>query len=198
MRIIFLGTAASISSSKCRLPAIAFHLNRSGEILLFDTGEDIQRAYIEAKLKLNKPMTVFITHMHGDHVIGLPGLLFRLNLSNRDKELEIFGPRGLFFYILSHRFTVGLVTNYSVLVREIDLDNNELVVYPPLNREFSLENLESNISRQEIDDSFIVKKTSNYSIKVMQADHSAAQNYSYIFEEEDQPGKFHPDRAEET
>ncbi|MFX0100389.1 MAG: ribonuclease Z [Candidatus Hodarchaeota archaeon] len=197
MRILFLGTAASISSSRSRLPAIAFQLQNSGEIILFDTGEDIQRAYIEAKLKLNKPMTILITHMHGDHVIGLPGFLFRLNLSNRERDLEIIGPRGLFFYLLSHRLTVGLITNYSIYVREIDLENGEVLVYPPLNKDFSLENLESRISREKIKDSSIIKETNNYTIKVLQADHSAVQNFSYVFEEQDPPGKFNPERAQE-
>lgn len=197
MRVIFLGTAASISSSKCRLPSIAIHLKKTGEILVFDTGEDIQRAFTEAKLKINKPMAVFITHMHGDHVIGLPGLLFRLNLSNRDKDVEIFGPRGLFFYLLAHRFTVGLITNYTIHVKEIDLKNGELIVYPPMNRDFSIENLESSISRKKFDEASGIKKTRNYTVKVIQAEHSAGQNFSFMLEERDPPGKFNPERAEE-
>ena len=192
-----MGTAASISSSKCRLPAIAIQLKQSGEIIVFDTGEDIQRAFIEAKLKINKPMVIFITHMHGDHVIGLPGLLFRLNLSNRNRDIEIFGPRGLFFYLLAHRFTVGLITNYTIHVKEIDLENGELIFYPPINRDFSIEKLESSISRKKFDDVSGIKNTRNYTVKVMQAEHSAGQNFSFILEEQDPPGKFNPERAEE-
>ena len=72
--------------------------------MLFDTGEDVQRAYEIAGFKMNRPLSIFITHIHGDHVIGLPGLLFRLNLLNRDKDVDIFGPIGLF--LLSHRTQV--------------------------------------------------------------------------------------------
>lgn len=193
MRVIFLGTAASISNATSRLPAIALHLD-TGEILLFDTGEDVQRAFEEAGLKINKRLTVLITHMHGDHVIGLPGLLFRLNLLNRTLPVEILGPRGLFFYLLAHRVCVGLQPRFKIIVKEISIEEGCVREYPPLDPGFTLEGLEEQIIVKPINDS-IIKSTPHYHIKVLVADHTARQNFSFIYHEAPYPGKFDPARA---
>jgi ribonuclease Z len=90
-----------------------------------------------------------------------------------------------------------LITNYTIHVKEIDLENGELIVYPPMNRVFSIEKLESSISKKKFDDASGIKKTSNYTVKVLEAEHSAGQNFSFVLEERDPPGKFNPERAEE-
>nr|MDO8110090.1 MBL fold metallo-hydrolase [Candidatus Sigynarchaeota archaeon] len=193
MRIIFLGTAATISSAKARLQSILFQLD-DGELILFDTGEDVQRAFEDARIKMNKPLTIFITHLHGDHVIGLPGLLFRLGLLNRTKDVEIFGPHGLFFYLLAHRITVGLVTDYKIIVKEIDVTNKMLLEYPPMNRESSLEDLEKNTKKEMITDG-LIKESKNYSVIALNADHTTNQSFSFIYKEHPRAGRFDPERA---
>lgn len=193
MRLVFLGTAASTSTAKARLQSIIIQ-HDDGELILFDTGEDVQRAFEDAKIKLNKPLSVFITHMHGDHVIGLPGLLFRLGSFNRTKEVEIFGPRGLFFYLLAHRLTVGLITSYAIHVTEIDLAARMMTTYPALDGDFSLENLEARIVKKEIIDGTI-KKSNKFTIEALEADHTTRQSFSFVFKELPLPGKFYPDHA---
>ncbi|HME54631.1 MAG TPA: ribonuclease Z [Candidatus Lokiarchaeia archaeon] len=193
LRVVFLGTAASMSTIKARLQSIIYQLD-DGSLLLFDTGEDVQRAFEEAKIKINKPLTIFITHMHGDHVIGLPGLLFRLGLLNRTKDVEIFGPRGLFFYLLAQRLTVGLITEYKILVNEIDLADNSMTAYPPMDVNFTLEGLDEQIKKVNFEDG-IIKETKNHSIIVLNAEHTTIQSFSYIYKEQPKPGKFNPERA---
>lgn len=93
LRIIFLGTSASIPTDKRALPSII--IQRKGEILMFDCGEGTQRQMIRAGIKLNRKMKIFITHMHGDHVLGLPGVIQTMSLLGRTKKLQIYGPGGI-------------------------------------------------------------------------------------------------------
>lgn len=77
MELIILGSAAATPNKERNLSSVA--LRFKNQILLFDCGEDFQRKFAEAGLKFNKPMKIFISHFHGDHIIGLPGFLFRLS-----------------------------------------------------------------------------------------------------------------------
>lgn len=75
------------------MPAIA--IQREGEVVLFDCGEGAQRRILSEGIGLNKDTTVLITHLHGDHVTGLLGLLQTMSLAQRRKPLRIVGPRKL-------------------------------------------------------------------------------------------------------
>ncbi|MFN3404144.1 MAG: ribonuclease Z [Cytophagaceae bacterium] len=66
-----------------------------GDIFLFDCGEATQYQLYKFKFKYNKISYIFISHLHGDHYLGLVGLLSSMHLNGRNKELKIFGPRGL-------------------------------------------------------------------------------------------------------
>ncbi|MEM3899060.1 MAG: MBL fold metallo-hydrolase, partial [Candidatus Bathyarchaeia archaeon] len=71
LKVVFLGTAGSVPTPKRSLPAIL--VKRKSEQLLFDCGEGMQRQMVLAGASFHKMTRVFITHMHGDHVLGLPG-----------------------------------------------------------------------------------------------------------------------------
>ncbi len=118
MRIVFLGTAASIPTSTRALSSVA--VQRKGELFLFDCGEGTQRQMIQAKMGLNRKTRVFITHMHGDHVLGLPGVLQTMSLLGRDKPLQIYGPAGIAAFIEAMIRTVRFSLRFPVGTYEIE------------------------------------------------------------------------------
>jgi len=93
MEIVFLGTAGAIPTEKRSLSAV--FLDYMGEYFLFDCGEGTQRQMRIAKINFMKINNVFITHLHADHFMGLPGLMQSMDFLKRTKPLEIYGPIGL-------------------------------------------------------------------------------------------------------
>ena len=93
LRIIFLGTGGSWPTVKRNVSSIA--IKRGSEILLFDCGEGTQRQFQKSNLSYMQISKIFITHFHGDHFLGLPGLIQTMQLNDRDKPLHIYGPKGM-------------------------------------------------------------------------------------------------------
>lgn len=93
MEIIFLGTSSAVHSKERNHPSIA--LKAFGDIILFDCGEGTQRQILFTKVSPMKISKIFITHYHGDHILGLPGLLQSMSLHGRESKLTIYGPHGL-------------------------------------------------------------------------------------------------------
>lgn len=118
LQITFLGTAASIPTSTRALSCVA--VKRQGELFLFDCGEGTQKQMIQAKLGFNRRTRVFITHMHGDHVLGLPGLLQTMSLLGRDKPLQVFGPKGIISFIEAMVSTVEFSLSFPVEACEVE------------------------------------------------------------------------------
>ncbi len=92
MEIVFLGTSGSWPTPKRNVSAIA--VKRGPEVLLFDCGEGTQRQFMASKLSFMQVSRVFVTHFHGDHFLGLPGLMQSMNFFGREVPLEIYGPLG--------------------------------------------------------------------------------------------------------
>ncbi len=90
--VLFLGTAGSSPSPRRGLPATL--VRRGGDRLLFDCGEGTQRQLMRST-GLVELEELFITHFHADHVLGLPGMLKTFALRQRERDLVVFGPRGL-------------------------------------------------------------------------------------------------------
>ena len=128
MKLIFLGTSASTPTSERGLSSIA--IQRGSELLLFDAGEGMQRNFIRSRLGMNKRMKIFVTHMHGDHCIGLLGLLQTLSLHGRLIPLDIYGPTKLDEFLkenmrivnfgLSFEVKMHTIRSEGVVVREKD------------------------------------------------------------------------------
>ncbi|HDO19276.1 MAG TPA: ribonuclease Z, partial [Thermoplasmatales archaeon] len=90
--IIFLGTGGSWPTAKRNVSAIA--VKRGGEIILFDCGEGTQRQIQKSNISYMQITKIFITHFHGDHFLGLPGLIQTMQLNDRANPLHIYGPKG--------------------------------------------------------------------------------------------------------
>jgi len=118
MQVIFLGTAASIPTIARALPSVV--VKRKNEILMFDCGEGVQRQMIKAGVGFHKKMKVFVSHMHGDHVLGLPGLLQTMSLLDRTQKLEVYGPVGIKAFVKAVERTVQFVLTFPVEIHEIE------------------------------------------------------------------------------
>ncbi len=90
LTVTFLGTSAAVPTPGRGLPSVA--LKREGEVVIMDCGEGVQRRFLAESLGLGSDMTILITHLHGDHVTGLLGLLQTMSLAQRRKPLNIVGP----------------------------------------------------------------------------------------------------------
>jgi ribonuclease Z len=118
LRIVFLGTGGSVPTPDRSLPAIL--IQRENELLMFDCGEGVQRQMIKAKCGFHKKMKILITHMHGDHLLGLPGLMQTMAMLDRKRKLEIYGPLGLKRFLKGIEETVQFVLTFPVEICEIE------------------------------------------------------------------------------
>ena len=117
MKIVFLGTSAAQPTEKRGLSCIC--LERDGEILMFDAGEATQISYMKSGLGWNKKMKVFVTHLHGDHCVGILGLLQTMSMQNRTEKLEIFGPNGIEEFISANIKILNFGLSFPVLINII-------------------------------------------------------------------------------
>jgi ribonuclease Z len=90
MRLTFLGTAGSWPTKERSASAIALDLER--ELVLLDCGEGTQRQFFDSSASFMRVRRIFLTHFHGDHFLGLPGLVQSMNLNHRTEPLDIYGP----------------------------------------------------------------------------------------------------------
>lgn len=117
LELIFLGTSGSMPTRERNLPSVV--VKYGSELLMFDCGEGTQRQMGLAKLSPAKRMKIFISHMHGDHVLGLPGLLQSMALLGRQNSLEIFGPRGIRKFVELVNETVQFGLTFPVHVHDV-------------------------------------------------------------------------------
>lgn len=95
MNVTFLGTGAGIPAKARNVTSIALQLlEERNEIWLFDCGEATQHQILHTSIKPRKIEKIFITHLHGDHIYGLPGLLSSRSFQGGETPLTIYGPKG--------------------------------------------------------------------------------------------------------
>jgi ribonuclease Z len=92
LSVAFLGTGGAVPSARRSTASVL--VARGGERLLFDCGEGTQRQ-MQRSLGLVQVDEIYFTHFHADHFLGLPGLLKTYDLTERERPLTIYGPRGL-------------------------------------------------------------------------------------------------------
>ena len=93
LELLFLGTGASVPSRDKATSCIA--VRNGSDIILMDCGEGSQRQIMISPFSFMKIRAILITHLHGDHVFGLPGLLQTMSLTGRKESVTIYGPPGI-------------------------------------------------------------------------------------------------------
>ena len=116
MDIQFLGTGAGQPSKARNVSSLALKLlDEINEVWLFDCGEGMQNRILETTIRPRKVSKIFITHLHGDHIFGLPGFLssraFQANEEQTD--LDIYGPQGIKSFVLTKSTCVGFSSALS-------------------------------------------------------------------------------------
>ncbi len=117
IHVTFLGTAGAIPTNKRSLPAVL--MQRGNEQFMFDCGEAAQRQMIKAKVGFHKKLKIFISHLHGDHVLGLPGLLQTMALMDRQNGVQIYAPTGIGRYLDCLSETLQYQLTFPVEVHEL-------------------------------------------------------------------------------
>jgi ribonuclease Z len=166
MRVIPLGTSSGKPTLKRNVSALA--VAREAEWLLFDCGEGTQHQIARAGLAPNRMSTILITHLHGDHFNGLPGLLSSMGLDRRTNDLTLVGPQGIREYLdVLARLKIMFV-NYTMELKEFSSLPNPSVVI----------------------------ETKDYKIVACGLDHRLFA-LGYRVEEKPRPGRFNVERARE-
>ena len=93
VRIVFLGTSSGTPSRERNVSSVAVVLD--GTVLLLDCGEGTQHQLLRAPVRSGAIEAMLITHLHGDHVYGIPGLLATLSMNGRKRPVDLVGPDGL-------------------------------------------------------------------------------------------------------
>ncbi|MEM3087426.1 MAG: ribonuclease Z [Halobacteria archaeon] len=126
LQVTFLGTAGTAPSAHRNPSAIL--LSREGELILFDCGEGTQQQMMRAKTGMRALSTICITHFHGDHILGIPGILMTFAFHERQEPLWIVGPRGTQRLVETLSTLGGFQVNFPV--KAVELQPGE-----PLERE---------------------------------------------------------------
>ncbi len=167
MNITFLGTSSGVPTLSRNVSSIALKLSQKAEVWLFDCGEGTQHQLIKSKIKSSQIRKIFITHMHGDHIYGLPGLLATLGLSGNSKGIDIYGPSNLKIFISSA------------------LKNSYCKISFPL-KFFEVEN-SAQTNNNLFEDEFMEVKCASLKHRL--------PAYGYRVNEKDKPGQFNLEKA---
>jgi len=117
MKLVFLGTSAAQPTAERGMTCICLVLDR--EILMFDAGEGAQIAFQKSKLGWNKKIKIFVTHLHGDHCVGILGLLQTMSLQNRTESVDIYGPTGIEEFIAANLKILNFGLTFPVRITRI-------------------------------------------------------------------------------
>jgi ribonuclease Z len=116
MRIVLLGTSSAVPTLTRGLSATA--LVREGDVFLFDCGEGTQLQLMRSTVKRSRIHSIFIGHLHGDHLYGIAGLLSTLHLDGREAPLNVFGPEGLRAFLSAAFRTSDMQFSFKVTLKE--------------------------------------------------------------------------------
>ena len=119
MQVTFLGTSSGVPTRSRNVSAVAMRLPQRSELWLFDCGEGTQHQFLRSPLRVSQLRRIFITHMHGDHIYGLPGLLASLGLSGHCDGVDLYGPDPLRDYLEGVLRTSSTRLSYPIRVHTV-------------------------------------------------------------------------------
>ncbi|MBA2747918.1 MAG: ribonuclease Z [Tatlockia sp.] len=119
MQITFLGTSSGVPTRSRNVSSVALRLPQRGELWLFDCGEGTQHQVMRSDLKISQLTRIFVTHLHGDHIFGLMGLLATCGLAGNTSRVDIYGPPNLNEYLTACRRYSGTHFSYPVQVHTV-------------------------------------------------------------------------------
>ena len=121
MELIFLGTSAGVPTRTRNVTAILLNLQHTTQsgLWLFDCGEGTQHQLLHTAFNPGKLDKIFISHLHGDHLFGLPGLLCSRSMSGIIQPLTIYGPQGIREFVETALRISGSWTDYPLEIVEI-------------------------------------------------------------------------------
>ena len=99
MQITFLGTSSGVPTRSRNVSSVALRLSQRADVWLFDCGEGTQHQILRSDLRVSQITRIFITHMHGDHIYGLMGLLASCGMAGNPSRIDIYGPPKLDEYL---------------------------------------------------------------------------------------------------
>lgn len=121
MQLHFLGTGAGMPSKDRNTSALALKLlEERGSIWLFDCGEATQHQILHTTIKPRKVDKLFITHLHGDHIFGLPGFISSRSFLGGEGPLTIYGPKGLKQWIEQTLRLTKTHLTYELIIEEVE------------------------------------------------------------------------------
>lgn len=121
MELEFLGTGAGAPAKNRNVTSIALKLlDERNSVWLFDVGEATQHQILQTTIKPRKIEKIFITHLHGDHIFGLPGLLSSRSFQGGNGPLTIFGPKGIQNFVKTSLQVSETKLSYTIKFVELD------------------------------------------------------------------------------
>lgn len=119
MQVTFLGTSSGVPTRSRNVSSIALRLPQRAEVWLFDCGEGTQHQILRSDIRISQISRIFITHMHGDHIFGLMGLLASAGLAGNVQSIDIYGPPELENYLRACRRYSQTHFSYPVKVQPV-------------------------------------------------------------------------------
>jgi ribonuclease Z len=119
LQITFLGTSSGVPTRIRNVSGVALRLPQRAEFWLFDCGEGTQHQILRSDIKISQLTRIFITHMHGDHIFGLMGLLASCGLAGNVQRIDIYGPPDLDDYLKACRRYSQTHFSYPIKVHTV-------------------------------------------------------------------------------
>lgn len=121
MNFVFLGTGAGMPAKARNVSSVALQLlEERKSVWLFDCGEATQHQILHTSVKPGKIEKIFITHLHGDHIFGLPGLLSSRSFQDGKNMLTLYGPKGIEEYVMTSLKISGTHLKYELEIVEVE------------------------------------------------------------------------------